>query len=243
MNTSAWCFRLLWLSVNLLPLWKHSWLGLNIYPRLARHQYLAFTHHSRIGTCFAQSSDDWRQLNSGQQIGPLHITGRIRAFGPGRLNYHFDWEGPSFSIDTACSGSSAAIYLAATALQSRQCDTAVAQGANIMTATDLFARLRRGGFLSDSGPCKTWDQDVDGYCRGDRLKHWFWSGWAMLWETTIMCKPLYGRQLPTILQRQIDNLPTCSNPRPTSEERQRDADLDAGDIGYIEMHGTEPKLV
>lgn len=57
--------------------------------------------------------------------------------------------------------------MAASALLARQCDTAVAGGANLLTASDLFAGLSRGCFLSKSGGCKTFDDAADGYMRGD----------------------------------------------------------------------------
>ncbi|TVY20816.1 Conidial pigment polyketide synthase alb1 [Lachnellula arida] len=125
------------------------------------------THPSRIGTFFGQTTDDWREHNASQNIDIYYATAGIRAFGPGRLNYHFKWEGPSYSVDTACSSSSVAIQLACQSLLSRECDTAMAGGANILTGSDMFAGLGRGGFLSPSGPCKTFDKDADGYCRAD----------------------------------------------------------------------------
>lgn len=67
------------------------------------------TNTRRIGSWMGQTSDDWREVNAGQDIDTYHITGGIRAFGPGRLNYHFGWEGPSYSVDTACSSSAACI--------------------------------------------------------------------------------------------------------------------------------------
>src|SRR5271169_2192394 len=95
------------------------------------------------------------------------ITGGVRAFGPGRINYHFGFSGPSFNIDTACSSSAAAIQLAATSLWAGDCDTAVVGGLSCMTNSDIFAGLSRGQFLSKKGPCATFDNDADGYCRAD----------------------------------------------------------------------------
>ena len=55
--------------------------------------------------------------------------------------------------------------MARSALLSRECDTAVAGGVNILTGSDMFAELSSGGFLSTTGPCKTFDDGADGYCR------------------------------------------------------------------------------
>ncbi|KAJ5174236.1 Acyl transferase/acyl hydrolase/lysophospholipase [Penicillium canariense] len=127
------------------------------------------TNTRRIGSWIGQTSDDWREVNASQNVDTYFITGGIRAFGPGRLNYHFGWEGPSYSLDTACSSSAAAIQLACSALLARECDTAVGGGANLLTASDLFAGLSRGSFLSKTGGCKTFDHDADGYVRADAV--------------------------------------------------------------------------
>lgn len=37
---------------------------------------------NRIGTFYGQTSDDYRDVNSSQDIGTYFITGGIRAFGP-----------------------------------------------------------------------------------------------------------------------------------------------------------------
>ncbi|KAJ5345900.1 Acyl transferase/acyl hydrolase/lysophospholipase [Penicillium brevicompactum] len=127
------------------------------------------TNTRRIGSWMGQTSDDWREVNASQNVDTYFITGGIRAFGPGRLNYHFGWEGPSYSLDTACSSSAASIQLACSALLARECDTAVGGGANFLTASDLFAGLSRGSFLSKTGGCKTFDHDADGYVRADAV--------------------------------------------------------------------------
>lgn len=125
------------------------------------------TQNNRIGTFYGQASDDWREVNSGQNVDTYFIPGGIRAFTPGRINYHFKFSGPSYSVDTACSSSFAAIQLACTSLSNGECDTAVTGGVNILTNPDIFAGLSRGYFLSQTGQCKTFDEEADGYCRAD----------------------------------------------------------------------------
>jgi iterative type I PKS product template protein len=127
------------------------------------------TNTRRIGSWIGQTSDDYREVNASQNIDTYFITGGIRAFGPGRLNYHFGWEGPSYSVDTACSSSAASIQLAYSALLAHECDMAVAGGANCLTSPDLFAGLSRANFLSKTGGCKTFDPAADGYVRADGI--------------------------------------------------------------------------
>ncbi|KAK0739379.1 hypothetical protein B0T21DRAFT_285107 [Apiosordaria backusii] len=127
------------------------------------------TNTKRVGSFMGQTGDDYREVNASQNVDTYFITGNIRALGPGRLNYHFGWEGPSYSVDTACSSSAASIQLACSALLSREVDMAVGGGANFLSASDLFAGLSRGSFLSKTGGCKTFDHDADGYVRADAV--------------------------------------------------------------------------
>ncbi len=131
------------------------------------------SRRTRVGVYYGTTSDDWREVNSGQDVDTYFIPGGNRAFIPGRINYFFKFSGPSVSVDTACSSSLAAINIAVTGLLNRDCDTAVAGGTNIMTNPDNFAGLDRGHFLSHTGNCQTFDDKADGYCRC----RWYWDGY------------------------------------------------------------------
>jgi len=85
------------------------------YEALERAGYVAnrtaATNLHRIGTFYGQASDDYREVNTAQEISTYFITGGCRAFGPGRINYFFKFSGPSYSIDTACSSGLATIQV------------------------------------------------------------------------------------------------------------------------------------
>ena len=85
------------------------------YEALEKAGYVAnrtsATNLHRIGTFYGQASDDYREVNTAQEISTYFIPGGCRAFGPGRINYFFKFSGPSYSIDTACSSSLATIQV------------------------------------------------------------------------------------------------------------------------------------
>ncbi|KAH8726149.1 putative polyketide synthase [Phaeosphaeriaceae sp. PMI808] len=142
------------------------------YEALERAGYVAnrtpSTQLARIGTWYGQASDDYREVNTAQEISTYFIPGGCRAFGPGRINYFFKFSGPSFNCDTACSSSLATIQAACTALWAGDVDTVVAGGLNVLTNSDAFAGLCHGHFLTKTpNACKTWDGQADGYCRAD----------------------------------------------------------------------------
>ncbi len=125
------------------------------------------TDPNRIGVFFGQSVSDWKATTHHRGCNSYDLQGVQRAFGPGRVNYHFKWEGPSYNIDSACASSASAITLACQNLLSGEVDMAVAGGANAISSPHAFSELSRAGVLSLTGNCKTYRDDADGYCRGE----------------------------------------------------------------------------
>ncbi|KAK1783530.1 putative polyketide synthase [Copromyces sp. CBS 386.78] len=197
------------------------------------------TKLDRIGTFYGQTSDDWREINAAQEVDTYFITGGVRAFGPGRINYHFGFSGPSLNIDTACSSSAAALQVASTALWARDCDTAIVGGLSCMTNPDIFSGLSRGQFLSKKGPCATFDNEADGYCRGDGC-------------ASVVIKRLEDAQadndrvlaviLGTATNHSADAISITHPHGPTQSTLSQaildDAGVDPHDVDYVEMHGT-----
>lgn len=197
------------------------------------------TNTRRIASFMGQTGDDYREVNASQNVDTFFITGGIRAFGPGRLNYHFGWEGGSYSLDTACSSSAASIQLACSALLSRECDMAVGGGANLLTASDLFAGLSRGSFLSKTGGCKTFDHDADGYVRADAV------GVVVLKRLSDATADRDNilAVIRGVATNHSAEAVSITHPHAPTQERLfesvlNQARLEANDIDYAEMHGT-----
>lgn len=197
------------------------------------------TQNERIGTFYGQGSDDWREVNAAQDIDTYFIPGGVRGFGPGRINYFFKFSGPSYSVDTACSSSFAAMNVAVTSLRAGECDTAFTGGTSVLTNSDTYAGLSRGYFLSKSGSCKTWDDDADGYCRGEGV-------------CTVILKriedavadqdPILGviRGIATNHCAQAISIthPCVENQSFLFRKILNDCNVSGTDVDYVEMHGT-----
>ncbi|KAF1988370.1 polyketide synthase-like protein [Aulographum hederae CBS 113979] len=197
------------------------------------------TRLDRIGTFYGQTSDDWREINAAQNVDTYFITGGVRAFAPGRINYYFKFSGPSYSVDTACSSSLAAIQLACTSLWAGDCDTACAGGLNVLTNPDIFSGLSKGQFLSKTGSCKTYDNDADGYCRGDGC------GSVVLkrYEDAIADNDNILACILGAATNHSAEAVSITHPHAGAQEFLykrvlADAGVDAHDISYVEMHGT-----
>ncbi|KAJ5124897.1 uncharacterized protein N7515_008722 [Penicillium bovifimosum] len=127
------------------------------------------TQMERIGTFYGQTTDDYKDVNVVQEIDTYYVSGVVRAFGPGRVSRANQLGGPSVSVDTACASSATALNLACTSIWNNECDTAVVGGMMLLNSPDMYAGLSRGHFVSSDGPCKTFDDEANGYCRGEAV--------------------------------------------------------------------------
>lgn len=197
------------------------------------------SNSKRIASYMAQTTDDWRENQQIQGVDIYCVPGYIRAFTPGRINYHFKWEGASHSVDAACSGSSTAVQLACQALLSRECDTALAGGGQVNAAPYPFAGCGRGGFLSPTGNCKTFSDEADGYCRGEA------AGVVVLkrLEDAIGDNDNILTVVSGSMRTYSANAASITQPHGDSQVEicrsvLKQANADPQDVGYVEMHGT-----
>ncbi|PSN72911.1 conidial pigment polyketide synthase PksP/Alb1 [Corynespora cassiicola Philippines] len=199
----------------------------------------ASTQRDRVGIFYGMTSDDWREVNSGQNVDTYFIPGGNRAFTPGRINYHFKFSGPSFSVDTACSSSFAAIHTACNSLWRGDCDTAIAGGTNVMTNPDNFAGLDRGHFLSTTGNCNTFDDGANGYCRADAVGTIIMK---RLEDAEADCDPIYGVVLGAYTNHSAEaesmTRPHVGAQAYIFDKMLNSANVNPLDVSYIEMHGT-----
>ncbi|KAK4959985.1 Type I Iterative PKS [Elasticomyces elasticus] len=197
------------------------------------------TQRDRVGVCFGTTSDDWREVNSGQDVDTYFIPGGNRAFVPGRISYFFRFSGPSISFDTACSSSFAAIHSACNFLWRGDCDTVVAGGTNVLTSPDNFVGLDRGHFLSTTGNCNPFDIDASGYCRADAVGSVVLK---RLEDAVADHDPIFG----VIAGANTNHCgQTVSITRPHAGDQValfkrilRQSNTKAEDVSYVEMHGT-----
>ncbi|KAH8730335.1 hypothetical protein GQ44DRAFT_747268 [Phaeosphaeriaceae sp. PMI808] len=197
------------------------------------------TQKDRVGVYFGSTSNDWMETNSAQNIDTYFIPGGNRAFIPGRINYHFKFSGPSYTIDTACSSSFTALHLACNALWKGEIDMAIVGGTNVLTNPDMTAGLDRGHFLSRTGNCKTFDDTADGYCRGEAVAT---AVLKRLDDAIIDKDPVQAciLAIATNHSAEADSItrPHVGAQQALFESVLADAGIKPTDISYCEMHGT-----
>ncbi|KAF2143953.1 uncharacterized protein K452DRAFT_266997 [Aplosporella prunicola CBS 121167] len=198
------------------------------------------TDPRKIAAFFGQSTDDWHMVTH-HELGcdSYTLQGIQRAFGAGRIAYQFKWEGPTYSLDSACASSVAAVHLASMSLRAKDIDMAVVGAANINTWPHSWTGLSKSGVLSDTGNCKTYRDDADGYCRAD-------------FAGTVILKRLEDAvaQNDNILavvagsgRNHSGNSTSITTSDAGAQERLFQKVLNSSrisphDISYVEMHGT-----
>ena len=124
---------------------------------------------SQTGVFTGIGLDDYakRQIKYGVPIDAYTGSGNAFCFASGRLSYLLGLQGPSLSIDTACSTTLVTVHLACQSLRSGECNLALAGGVSLMLSPEVTLYLSKTRALSPDGLCKTFDKDANGYVRGE----------------------------------------------------------------------------
>ncbi|KAF3384876.1 Conidial yellow pigment biosynthesis polyketide synthase [Penicillium rolfsii] len=201
------------------------------------------TQMERVGSFYGQTTDDYKDVNVVQEIDTYYVSGVIRAFGPGRVSRANQLGGPSLSVDTACASSATALNLACTSIWSNECDTAVVGGMMLLNSPDMYAGLSRGHFVASDGPCKTFDDEADGYCRGETVA-------SIVLKRLDAAKADNDNILGVILAAGTNYsayAASITQPHAGAQESLfrkvlREAAVKPADIDYVELHGTGTQL-
>lgn len=122
-----------------------------------------------VGCYVATTGSDFshRLIRSQEEINPYSLTGTSISLLSNRLSYFFDWRGPSYTLDAACSGSLNGLVNACQDVAHGICDFALVGAANLILDDHTNDSLAAGQFLSPHSRCATFDQSADGYVRGE----------------------------------------------------------------------------
>ncbi|MCY8320675.1 amino acid adenylation domain-containing protein [Bacillus inaquosorum] len=167
----------------------------------------------------------------------------IPSVGPNRMSYFLNIHGPSEPIETACSSSLVAIHRAVTAMQSGNCEMAIAGGVNTILTEEAHISYSKAGMLSKDGRCKTFSADANGYVRGE--------GVGMVMLKKLADAERDGNHIYGVIRGTAENhggrANTLTSPNPKAQadllvHAYRQAGIDPSTVTYIEAHGTGTEL-
>ncbi|KAL4803093.1 hypothetical protein BDV18DRAFT_163154 [Aspergillus unguis] len=166
-------------------------------------------------------------------------TGTGDAMYSNRISHFFDLRGPSFTLDTGCSGGLVALHQGVNSLRSGESDMAFVCGANLFLNPDMFKALSSVGLVSPDGKSYAFDSRANGFGRGE--------GIATLVIKRLSDAIAAGDPIRAVVREsglnQDGKTETITTP---SEEAQvalirdcyRRAGLNPRDTQYFEAHGT-----
>ncbi|MCV7103547.1 type I polyketide synthase [Mycobacterium palustre] len=177
------------------------------------------------------------------EIEAYTAIGTSNAAAAGRISYRLGLQGPAVAVDTACSSSLVAIHHACQALRLGECDLALAGGANVMLTPATMITFSQAHMLAPDGRCKTFDAAADGYVRGE--------GCGIIVVKRLEDAIRDGDRIRAVIRGSAINQDGASGgltvPNGVAQQRViaealARAGVAAGDVGYLEAHGTGTSL-
>lgn len=160
-----------------------------------------------------------------------------------QVSYHLDLHGPSMVLDTACSSSLYAVAMACRAIESGECESALAGGVNLSLHPNKYIGLSQAGFLSSDGRCRSFGDGGNGYVSGE--------GVGVVLLKSLEKAQADGDPIYAVIKGAAVNHGgkthgvTVPNPKAQADviaEAVRRSGLPAEQITYIEGHGTGTAL-
>ncbi|KTD60812.1 SDR family NAD(P)-dependent oxidoreductase [Legionella shakespearei] len=196
-----------------------------------------------VGVFAGVQFNDYQTLLSKNNIAqhPYMATGNSHAMLANRVSYLFDFNGPSQTVDTACSSTLIAVNRGILALKNNECELALCGAVSLLIDSGVTEAAKSMGVLSPNYRCATFDEQADGYVRGEgagvfvikRLKDALRDKDAIHAVITA-CAENHGGKANSL---------TAPNPAAQKELLLKAyTPALAGQVSYIETHGTGTKL-
>lgn len=182
-------------------------------------------------------------INDLESLNAYSGTGNALSIVANRLSYVFNLTGPSMAVDTACSSSLVALHQACQHIRLNECSMAIVGGINLIVSPALNVVFSQANMLSSDGVCKTFDNDANGYSRGE--------GCGVVVIKRLSDAVRDGDTIQAVVRGSAVNQDGRSNgltaPNGLSQKRVIEralqaAQVKASDIDYIETHGTGTPL-
>lgn len=199
----------------------------------------------KIGVFIGAFSSDYQQLLSETEYAQdvNMIAGNDHAMLANRISYYFNLHGASEVIDTACSSSLVAIYRAMNAIRRGEIEAAIVGGVNIILNPAGTIKLGKLGFLNNNGMIKSFDENADGYVRGEGVGVLFLKPFLQAVENGDLIHAVikggainHGGRGHYIME------PNAIAEAQVIKEAYANAGIEFGTVNYIEAHGTGTKV-
>lgn len=167
------------------------------------------------------------------------MQGNAETMAANRLSFFFNLTGPSVTYNTACSSSLVAIHGAVRAIESGECDWALAGGANALLDPRYFIGFTDWGTMSADGHSFSFDSRANGYVRCE-------GAGVIVLKKLSKARADGDRIYAKIRGCGINHdgsKPAITNPRGYTQQMLlekvcQESNTDPSSISYVEAHGT-----
>lgn len=174
---------------------------------------------------------------------PYQNTGSSASVVAGRVAYSLGLTGPVLAIDNACASSLSAVITACESLISGQCEMALAGGAHVILSKKIMKSLAAIGVLSKDGNHLCFDQNANGFVRGE--------GCGVIALKRFDAALENGDHIHAVLRgwHQRHNGRTNGLAAPSGDAQAasmsgaiQKAQIEPSQLGYVEAHGSGTSL-
>ncbi|MFD7027465.1 beta-ketoacyl synthase N-terminal-like domain-containing protein [Streptomyces sp. NPDC059917] len=168
------------------------------------------------------------------------LTANEKDFLASRIAFKLGLDGPSITVQSACSTSLSAVALACSALAAGDCDIALAGGVSLLMPDMDGYVYAPGGIFSRDGRCRSFDAEASGTVPG--------SGAALVvLRRDDDAKVAHDRRRGVIRGWAVNNdggsgagftAPSASGQQAVIQAALTRAGISPDEVGYIETHGT-----
>lgn len=176
--------------------------------------------------------EDFKMMRTGGYL----LQGTYLSMAANRISYAFDFQGPSYICDTACSSALYAAVQAFNDLNHGIVDYAIVGCAHIFSLPHQAIEFGRLNMLSPEGFARPFCVERDGYARSEAVV-------AILLQRRNTCRRAYATIVGGGTNADGYKKEGISFPSPEAhynlmEDIYRDFRLNPDDITYFEAHGT-----
>ena len=167
------------------------------------------------------------------------VTGIALSIVSNRISHVLDLNGPSMTIDTACSSSIVALAQAHEAIESGRIDTAIVAGVNLLLSPAPYIGFSRARMLSPTGLCRPFSAEADGYVRSE-------GAVALVLRRLDAAKADRNRIRSVLLGAGVNSdgrtpgisLPSLKGQKSLLTDVYRRSEIDPEALAFVEAHGT-----
>jgi 3-oxoacyl-(acyl-carrier-protein) synthase/pimeloyl-ACP methyl ester carboxylesterase/acyl carrier protein len=183
------------------------------------------------------------KLNQKASSNTYSFLGNAPSALSGRLSYFYDFNGPSITIDTACSSGLTALNIARLSIESGECNAALVGGATLFSTSEFHQLASQANMISAKQHCAVFDESADGFVPSEAT------------VVLVIVKLEHAIELKLHVYGLIDSLcwnhdglsnglmaPNSLSQQSVIQQALQSSELSFDDLGMIETHGTGTKL-